>query len=149
MRAVEAKCQIDAAPNMVLPEFVNVESMKKWWGADRGFIEAKEGGVWFVAWTDLESGFKYVSSGIVSKYDPNQIVEISNFVNLNPDYPVFGPMTLTFTAKAVDGGCELQVRQSGYQEGEAWDWYHDAVTEAWPEVLKTFKTYVESKKALV
>ena len=35
---------------------------------------------------------------------------------------------------------------SGYQSGGDWDWYYEAVTAAWPVVVKTIKDYLEKRR---
>jgi hypothetical protein len=34
------------------------------------------------------------------------------------------------------------VTQDGYREGEAWDWYYEAVLKAWPSALEGLKKYL-------
>ncbi len=53
-------------------------------------------------------------------------------------------MALTVEVAAADGGSLLTIRQDGYRDGPGWDWYHDAVRSAWPEVAKLVKRFVEA-----
>ncbi|HNT20823.1 MAG TPA: hypothetical protein PKL70_10385 [Saprospiraceae bacterium] len=52
-------------------------------------------------------------------------------------------MSLTMRAKDLGGTTELYLCQDGYRDGEDWDWYYQAVREAWPKVLVTLKQYLE------
>lgn len=144
MRAVEAECLIKRSPENVLDVFLNVADICKWWGADRGLIEPKVGGVWALAWNVSENGFQYVKTGTISKYEPAYNLEIANLVYFNSQYPVFGPMKLIIEVKQMQTGTLLTLCQKGYQTGESWDWYYNAVTQAWPVVLKQIKDYMES-----
>lgn len=146
MRSVEATCFVNAAPDVVLAEFLDLEGMKVWWTADRGLIVPQVGGVWVVAWNVSEAGARFLASGTVSSYEPGRTLEIGNYIYFNPEYPIFGPMTLTFSVSENEAGTELHVRQDGYQHGDAWNWYYEAVTQAWPIVLKAFSEYIDEKK---
>ena len=38
---------------------------------------------------------------------------------------------------------KVGVVQSGYQYGDDWDWYYNAVVQAWPQTLEKLKKYIE------
>ena len=52
-------------------------------------------------------------------------------------------MSLNVQARQNGIGTHVYVCQDGYQEGAEWDWYFEAVKQAWPTVLKTLKEYLE------
>lgn len=52
-------------------------------------------------------------------------------------------MSLTVRAEQQGDLTEVHLCQDGYQYGEDWDWYYEAVKEAWPAVMKSFKAYLE------
>lgn len=143
MRAIEAKIVVNVAPDKALSEFLNMQGIQQWWGATGGLIDAKEGGVWSLHWKEDAGSFKYVQSGLISKYDPGRILEISNYIYLHPEHPTFGPMVLTFAVSKVANGTEVMVRQDGYLYTESWNWYYDAVTLAWPQVLEQYADYLQ------
>ncbi len=144
MRHVETTVRVNAAPEAVLRAFTDVEAMRQWWGADRGLVEPREGGVWALAWERSAQGFKYVTTGRIASMEPGCRLCIADLVYFNPDRAVLGPMMLTVQVTAVDGGCLLTIRQDGYRDGPDWDWYRDAVSQAWPEVAKLVKRFVEA-----
>ncbi len=49
-RKVTRSVHIQASPERVLRAFLDVEQMKQWWGATRGLVEERRGGVWALAW---------------------------------------------------------------------------------------------------
>lgn len=118
--------------------------MKEWWGVEQALIEVKEDGVYTLAWDISSEGFGYISTGRIKDFEPERLLQIDNFVYLNPEKPFLGPMSLMVKTTAKDEGItELYVCQDGYQSGPVWDWYYDAVKEAWPGVLEKLKNTLE------
>ena len=91
------------------------------------------------------NGFGIVSTGIIKSYIKDKKLVIENFVYLNPKKAILGPMTLTIEAQEKDGMVEVYLCQDGYQTGEDWDWYYEAVKVAWPDVMNTLKEYLETR----
>jgi uncharacterized protein YndB with AHSA1/START domain len=146
MRKVEVTVDIDTTPERLIEAFINNSMLHDWWNVERALIEKRSGGIYALTWNITDKGFGYVSTGIIKHYEPASILEIDHLVYLNPDRPLFGPMTLTIKATEKVGKTELYLCQGGYQNGEDWDWYYDAVKQAWPIVVKTLKDYLEEKK---
>ena len=144
MRKVEVTIPIQTKPETVISAFTEPEMLREWWGVERSLIENKVGGVYTIAWSISSNGFGYVSTGVISEYDPQHTLVISNFVYLNPEKPFLGPMSLTIKSKATASGAELYLCQDGYRDGGEWDWYYDAVKNAWPVVVDNLKKYLES-----
>ena len=117
--------------------------LEDWWNVERTLINAREGGLYTLTWNVSEKGIGYVSSGIIKKYNPKGELIITDFVYLNPEKPFLGPMTLTVKATEKDHITDVYICQDGYQYGENWDWYFEAVKEALPIVMQTFKEYLE------
>jgi hypothetical protein len=147
MRTIETKIHVAVRPETALQAFLQLEAMQKWWSVDRGLVEAREGGVWALAWERSEHGFKYVITGRIASLLPGRQLLISEMLYFNPDRPVLGPMSLMIAAAPANGGCELTIRQDGYREGADWDWYYKVVSWAWPEVAKDIKSFLEAQSA--
>jgi len=143
MREVRAEIRINAPADRCLQGFINVETMRQWWGVDRGLVEPKPGGMWALAWERSEHGFRYVSTGRIKAYSSGKYLDIENLVYFNPDHVVFGPLRLTILVKTKNGGTHLSLVQDGYGEGPEWDWYYDAVLHAWPRALEALKKFLE------
>ena len=145
MRKVEATIEIDVKPEIAIRAFTDFDKLKGWWEVERAFIEKKEGGAYVLAWQVSDTGFRYVSTGIISRYIPGALIEIGNLVYLNPEKPLLGSMTLTIKATPMNGKTSLYLCQDGYQTGPDWDWYYEAVKKAWPMVLVMLKNYLEKE----
>ena len=143
MRKVEATINISCKPEMVIKAFTNNEFLKGWWHVDRAYIDTNINGMYTLTWQVTEHGFGYVTMGNVKTYIPNMQLVIDNFTYLNPEKSILGGMTLTVIAKQNDSQTVLYLCQEGYQQGPDWDWYYQAVKQAWPDVLKSLKRYLE------
>lgn len=143
MRKVEAEILIQSSPARAIDAFMKPRHLKGWWSVEKCLVEPKKGGVYTLAWQVSEKGFGYVSTGAVEIFKPDRLLKVNNFVYMNPGKPLLGPMSLTVKAEAKEGGTLPSVCQDGYKEGEVWDWYYAAVSQAWPEVLKGLKEYLE------
>ncbi len=145
MKKVEVTLQIKTTPENVIKAFTDPVMLREWWGVEKSLIQKKIGGLYTLTWNITKNGIGYVSSGIIKKYHPVKELVIADFVYLNPEKPFLGPMTLTIRAEEKNGMTEVYLCQDGYQEGDSWDWYYQAVKEAWPRVMEGFKGYLENK----
>jgi hypothetical protein len=144
MRLVAASIDIRAKPEKILPAFLRHDHLRKWWGVARSLIEARAGGLYTLAWDISEQGIKYISSGVIAELIPSEYLMIRNFVYLNPDKQILGPMELEIDLIIIDEETtKVGVVQSGYQYGGDWDWYYDSVVKAWPQTLELLKKYLE------
>ena len=149
MRLVAASIEINARPEKILPAFLNQEHLKAWWGVERSLIEPKAGGVYTLAWNISEQGIKFISTGVIEELIPGEYLMIKNFVYLNPEKKILGPMELEIDLiETGDNLTKVGVVQSGYKYGGDWDWYYDAVVKAWPQTLELLKNYLEKTPSL-
>lgn len=124
---------------------MDFDMLNGWWGVEKALVEKREGGVYALVWDISESGFRYVATGIIKSYKADAILEIENYTCLNLKMPIVGPMGLIIEAIVKNNQTELTVTQTGYQSGGDWDWYYDAVKQAWPDVLASLKEYLEPR----
>lgn len=124
---------------------MDFDMLNGWWGVEKALVEKREGGVYALVWDISESGFRYVATGIIKSYKADAILEIENYTYLNLKMPIMGPMGLIIEAIVKNNQTELTVTQTGYQSGGDWDWYYDAVKQAWPDVLASLKEYLEPR----
>ena len=124
---------------------MDFDKLNGWWGVEKALVEKREGGVYALVWDISESGFRYVATGIIKSYKADAILEIENYTYLNLNMPIMGPMGLIIEAIVKNNQTELTITQTGYQSGGDWDWYYDAVKQAWPDVLASLKEYLEPR----
>lgn len=145
MRKVEASVSIKCKPQMVIQAFTDFDLLKDWWDVKRCLIDKKVGGIYTLVWGITESGFKYVSTGTIKLFDPANQMVIDNFIYLSTEKPILGPMSLSIKVEEINAVSKIYLCQDGYQNGNDWDWYYNAVKEAWPQMLEKLKTYLEKK----
>ncbi len=148
MKKVEATINISTTPERIIQAFTNNEMLREWWSVERALIQKYPGGLYTLIWDITEKGFGFIATGIVKNYEPNSILVVANYLYLNPEREILGPMTLTIMAKEKNDGAELYLCQDGYQSGADWDWYYEAVQHAWPVVLQSLKKYLEKLPVL-
>lgn len=145
MRKVEATININCRSRMVIQAFTDYELLKEWWNVERCLIDKNVGGIYTLIWGITASGFKYVSTGTINKYNPENKLIIDNFIYLSTEKPILGPMSLSIRVEEINNISNVYLCQNGYQRGKDWDWYYDAVKEAWPQMLLELKKYLENK----
>lgn len=143
MKKVEASIEVEVTPQLALDAFILHKHLNGWWGVERSFVEPKPGGLYSLAWQISEGGIKYISTGVISEYKAGRKLLIDKFVYFNPEKPILGPLQLSVDVESSGKNTKISVCQAGYQEGEHWQWYYEAVVLVWPIVLKELKKYLE------
>ena len=145
MRKVEVRTLIRTTPARIIAAFTEPAMLGEWWQVERVLVDKRPGGLYTLAWNISDEGFGFVSTGIVKSYNPDAELIIENFIYLNPEKQFLGPMSLVIRAEPAGDQAELWLCQDGYQEGGDWDWYYEAVRQAWPVVVERLKQYLEGK----
>jgi len=143
MRSVEVSVVINKPPSFVISLFTDYGHLHNWWNVERALIELRKGGLYTLVWGISSQGMKYVSTGIIAEYLSDCQLRIDQWVYLNSEKQVLGPMELFILATPENGKTILTIIQRGYQSGEDWDWYYHAVKEAWPTLILKIKDYAE------
>jgi len=146
MRFVKLRLVIQSDSNRITDAFLEADMLQGWWGVERSLIEKKAGGTYALTWNITDQGFGYVTTGIIREYIPGKKLAIDNYTYFHPQRSILGPMQLSIEVNQLnDRESELHLIQSGYHEGEDWDWYYEAVKGAWPIVSEGLKKYLENK----
>lgn len=151
MRTVSATVEIAQPPEITLAAFTSQKMLGEWWGVERCMVDRKPGGIYLLAWGVSEQGIRYLSSGVINAYEPGRLLQIGHYMYVNAERPFLGPQQLQVQTTAFNGGTLLELTQGPYPEqgGEHWDWYYDAVKDAWPRVLQQLKQYLETTTTFV
>lgn len=143
MRKVEVTTDIQATPSEIIAAFTETKMLREWWHVERSLIDKRPGGLYTLTWNISDKGFGFVSTGVIKEYQENSKLVVENFVYLNPEKSFLGPMILTIEAKEKPNTTSFYLCQDGYQQGADWDWYYEAVRQAWPQVVQKLKDYLE------
>ena len=59
----------EVAPDEMFDLLITPSAIRRWWGASRAIVDAREGGVWTAAWGD-EDDPDHVSTATLVEFDP-------------------------------------------------------------------------------
>jgi len=68
---------------------------------------------------------------------------IDHFVYFDREKPILGTTYLAIKLDQSDSFTKLRLVQGGYQQGGDWDWFYEAVKDAWPKVLRDLKEFLD------
>jgi hypothetical protein len=105
-------------------------------GVERCLVEAKQGGIYSLAWNISNQGFQYISTGVITVYQPAKELLIDHFVYFNPEKSILGPTYLCLKLEEMNSSTQLKLIQGNYQDGGDWNWFYEVVKDAWN--LKSF-----------
>jgi hypothetical protein len=140
---VESSVIINSKAGKIFDSFIEQNELKSWWGVERSLVEKKQGGVYSLAWGITEKGFQYISTGIITVFKPPHHLLVDHFIYFNPEKQILGPTYLDIRINETNEGSRLVLVQGGYQTGGDWNWFHEAVKQAWPVALESLKKHLE------
>jgi hypothetical protein len=144
MRKVESTIDIHRPASAVFNAFVEPSQLKGWWQVERCLVEARQGGAYSLTWNISKQGFQYVSTGVITVYHPEKELLVDHFVYFNPEKTILGPTYLSVKLEEKNNSVTtLRLIQGGYQYGGDWDWFYEAVKDAWPKLLLGLKSFLE------
>lgn len=123
--------------------FTEFKHLRNWWSVERALIDLRNGGVYTLVWGISAEGMNYVSTGIIGEYLDDRQLRIDQWLYLNPQRQILGPMELSIMTTPENEKTKLTIVQSGYRQGDDWDWYYEAVKKAWPQLITLIKDYAE------
>ena len=148
----EQELIIAAPPAAVFRCFFTAEALRAWWQAIRSVTTPVPFGVYAVEWTttpyrdELLGALGGVFHGTIVEVKTGNAFLVADAYWVPPEGDPIGPMALEITCEAVDAGCRLKVRQSGYDPSPRWRRYYAVVSRGWQISLIALKRYAESQK---
>ena len=145
----EQELVIAATPAAVFKCFFHPEALRAWWQAVRSVTTPVSFGVYAVEWPttpyrdELLGSLGGVFHGTVVEVKPDQSFLVADAYWVPPEGDPIGPMALEIQCDAVDAGCRLRVRQSGYEPSPRWRRYYAVVSRGWQISLIALKRYAE------
>ncbi|HXE75082.1 MAG TPA: SRPBCC domain-containing protein [Candidatus Xenobia bacterium] len=140
---LRVQLSINAAPDRVWAALVDVEQIKKWWGAAQGRIELRQRGLWALAWKGERQGFGHVLSGLVRWLRPKQRLRVEPLVYFNPAQPAPQLMRMSLSITRAAGRTRVAVRQEPLGEALDWGSYSREAARAWKAALENLKRFLE------
>lgn len=149
----EQRLFIAAPPAVVFNCFFAPEALRAWWQAVHSVTTPVPFGVYAVQWSttpyrdDLLGPLGGVFHGTVIDVRPGQQFVAADCWWIPPEGQPLGPMALQITCKAEGDGCDLHIRQDGYEASPRWRRYYAVVSRGWQISLTALKRYAETAAA--
>jgi uncharacterized protein YndB with AHSA1/START domain len=146
---VDRSILIGATPARVLAAFFDPDALGAWWQTVRSVTTPRPLGVFAVEWPptaeidDVLGRLGGVFHGTVMDYRPGRELLVADAWWLAPDGDPIGPMSLQVSCTPEGGGCQLRVRQSGFEDSRRWQRYYTIIDSGWRSSLAALKRHVE------
>ena len=146
----EQRLTIKASPDAVFRCFFSPEAICAWWQAVRSVTTPVPFGVYAVEWEttpfkdDILGPLGGVFHGTVVDVQREESFLVSDCWWVPPEGDPIGPMGLQVTCTTDGAGCQLHVRQDGYESSPRWLRYYAIITRGWQVSLTGLKRYAEA-----
>jgi uncharacterized protein YndB with AHSA1/START domain len=141
-----------AAPAAAVFEcFFKPEALRAWWQAVRSVTTPVVFGVYAIEWTstpyrdDVLGPLGGTFHGTVVEFRPGRQFLVADCYWVPPEGAPLGPMALHVTCEPRAGGCQLHVRQDGYDPSPRWRRYYAVVSRGWQLSLMALKRFAETQ----
>ena len=144
---------IAAPPAAVFDCFFSAEALRTWWQAVGSVTTPVPFGVYAVEWAttpfrdELLGALGGVFHGTVVDVRPGSQFLVADAWWVPPSGDPIGPMALQVVCQPDAGGCDLHVRQDGYEPSPRWRRYYAVASRGWQVSLAALKRYLESSAA--
>lgn len=145
----EQNLVIAATPATVFECFFNPEALRAWWQTVRSVTTPVPFGVFAIEWAttpfrdDVLGRLGGVFHGTVVDVRPGYYFFVADAWWIPPDGTPIGPMGLQVTCAEDPRGCQLNVRQDGYEASARWLRYYAVTARGWQVSLIALKKYAE------
>lgn len=145
----EQELIVAAEPAAVFLCFFTAEALRAWWQAVRSVTTPVPFGVFAIEWAttpyrdELLGALGGVFHGTVVDVSVGKSFLVADAYWVPPEGAPIGPMALEVTCEAIQAGCRLKVRQSGYDPSPRWRRYYAVVSRGWQISLIALKRYAE------
>ena len=147
----EQNLVIAATPETVFDCFFTPDALRAWWQAVRSVTTPVPFGVYAIEWAptpyrdDVLGALGGVFHGtVVDVRDGTRVPRRRRLLGAAQGEPI-GPMALQITCSPDPAGCQLHVRQDGYEPSPRWRRYYAVVSRGWQVSLIALKRYAEDK----
>ncbi len=146
----EQQLFIAAPPATVFDSFFAAEALRTWWQAVQSVTTPVPLGVYAVVWAptsyrdDLLGPLGGTFHGTVVDVRPGRGFLVADCYWIPPEGGPLGPMVLHVECASEGDGCQLQVRQEGFDPSPRWRRYYAVTSRGWQLSLTALKRFAEN-----
>jgi uncharacterized protein YndB with AHSA1/START domain len=140
---------IKAPPALVLRAFFDADALGAWWQTARSVTTPRVLGAYAIEWPptdyrdEILGRLGGVFRGTVMQYEAGRGFFVADAFWLPPDGEPIGPMALEVICAEADGGTDVHVVQTGFEESARWRRYYDIITVGWQRALHSLRMLLE------
>jgi uncharacterized protein YndB with AHSA1/START domain len=149
----EQRVLIAAPANVVFDCFFDPDALRAWWQTCRSVTTPVVFGVYAVQWAstsyrdDVLGPLGGTFHGTIVDVRPGRQFLVAECYWIPPEGAALGPMVLEVTCEPKAAGCELRLRQDGYEPSPRWTRYYAVVSRGWQLSLMSIKRCAEARAA--
>ena len=149
----EQRLTIAAPPEIVFGCFFDPDALQAWWQTLRSVTTPVVFGVYAVQWTttpyrdDVLGPLGGCFHGTIVELKAGRHFMVADCYWVPPQGAPLGPMVLDVTCEPEGDGCQLNVRQDGYEPSPRWRRYYAVVSRGWQLSLMSLKRCAEGRAA--
>jgi uncharacterized protein YndB with AHSA1/START domain len=148
----EQRLFIAASPETVFNCFFAPEALRVWWQTTQSVTTPVVFGVYAIAWAptlyrdDILGPLGGTFHGTVVDVRPGRQFLLADCYWVPTEGQPLGPMALHIECVPEGPGCQLHVRQEGFEPSPRWQRYYAVISRGWQLSLTALKRYAEREK---
>jgi hypothetical protein len=147
---VNLSAAINAPAHQIVKAFFEADALTAWWQAVRSVTTPRLLGPYVIEWAptefrdDVLGRLGGVFRGTVMQFDADTGFFVADAFWLPPDGPPIGPMALEVSCRPrPDGGTDLRITQSGFEESPRWRRYYDVIGFGLERAINSMRMLLE------
>lgn len=122
-------------------------AIREWWSASRAIVIPKEGGVWAAAWGDDEDAPDYITTAMMSVFDPPRRLVFTDYAYESKAGPLpFDAAFVTeFIVEPAADGTILRVTQDGFPDTRGGQEFLQACETGWRDTFAGIRRYLSAR----
>jgi uncharacterized protein YndB with AHSA1/START domain len=125
--------------------------IRAWWFASRAIVDPRENGIWAAAWGDDEDAPDYITSAVISIFDPPNRMMLTDyryFARSGPP-PFKADFTTEFIVVPKERGSILRVVQDGFPAAAIADEFYAACEKGWSDTFASIQRYLNERQCSI
>lgn len=149
MRSIEQKICVDGDGLDVFNSLITPSRINDWWKTSTAIVNPKKGGIWMAAWGEDIDAPDYVTSAVLSEFEPGKRLVMSNFdyMSKSGPLPFEAEFETSFSITGLSGTeTELTVIQTGFPEEKTADEFYAGCLRGWADTLASLKIHLQKSR---